>query len=59
VTRVALFLDALFIVPWLLDFVLPTPSGDLSSFLVSFVPLVWTPTILALLFVQLAGARME
>jgi membrane protease YdiL (CAAX protease family) len=63
VTQIVLFLVALFSIPWILGFLLPPPSGDLSSFLVAFVPVVWTPTIIALLFVLAeggpAGVRKE
>ena len=34
----ALFVVALFAVPWMLDLVLPALSGDLTSFLIAFVP---------------------
>src|SRR5687768_16025127 len=54
-TRVALFVVALFAVPWLLDLVLPRPSGDLTSFLIAFVPTVWTPTMIAVAFVLASG----
>jgi uncharacterized protein len=65
--QVALFVAALFAAPWIVDwilgFLLPPPSGDLSSFLAGFVPSVWTPTAIALLFVGIAdgaaGVRAE
>ena len=54
-----LFVVALFGAPWilerLLNFVLPPPSGDLFSFLARLVPSVWSPTIIALVFVGVAG----
>ena len=53
--HLALFVVALFAVPWMLDLVLPTPSGDLTSFLIAFVPTVWSPTILAVVFVLVGG----
>ena len=53
--KLALFVVALFAVPWMLDLVLPTPSGDLTSFLIAFVPTVWSPTILAVVFVLVGG----
>src|SRR5687768_11501489 len=58
-TQVTLFILALFGAPWIVDWILgyllPPSSGDVSSFLVRFVPVVWTPTILALLFMQIEG----
>src|SRR5687768_17331179 len=54
-TRVALFVVALFTVPWMLDLVLPPLSGDLTSFLITFVPTVWPPTIIAVVFVLVGG----
>jgi membrane protease YdiL (CAAX protease family) len=53
--EVALFVAGLFSLPWLLKALLPPPSGTLSSFLVSFVPSVWTPTILAIGFAFARG----
>jgi uncharacterized protein len=50
-SEVALFVAALFVVPWIIGVVVPPPSGSLSSFLAAFVPVVWSPTILALGFV--------
>ena len=50
-SEVVLFVAALFLVPWIIGFVVPPPSGTLSSFLVAFLPLVWSPTILAIGFV--------
>jgi uncharacterized protein len=65
--QVALFVLALFAAPWIVDwilgFLLPPPSGDLSSFLARFVPSIWMPTVIALLFVGIAdgaaGVRDE
>src|SRR5262245_20412403 len=65
--QVLLFIVALFGAPWvvsrILGVLLPTGSGDLSSFLIRFVPAVWTPTVLALLFVGVVegpvGVRKE
>jgi uncharacterized protein len=51
----ALFVVALFTVPWILDLVLPAPSGDLTSFLIAFVPTVWTPTMIAVVFLLAGG----
>jgi membrane protease YdiL (CAAX protease family) len=53
--EVALFVAGLFGLPWLMKAVLPPPSGTLSSFLVSFVPSVWTPSMLAIVFVLARG----
>src|SRR5688500_5142243 len=53
--QLALFVIALFAVPWMLDPVLPTPSGDLTSFLIAFVPTVWSPTIIAVVFLLVGG----
>src|SRR5688572_10277999 len=53
--QLALFVVALFAVPWMLDLVLPTPSGDLTSFLIAFVPTVWSPTIIAVVFLLVGG----
>jgi hypothetical protein len=50
-SELALFVPALFVVPWIIGVVVPPPSGSLSSFLVAFLPLVWSPTILAIGFV--------
>ena len=50
-SEVALFVAALFVVPWIIGLVVPSPSGSLSSFLAAFLPLVWSPTILAIGFV--------
>ena len=66
-TQVVLFVLALFAAPWIVDwilsFLLPPPSGDLSSFLARFVPSIWMPTVIALLFVRIAdgaaGVRDE
>jgi uncharacterized protein len=56
--QVVLFVIALFAAPWIVNYILgvllPPPSGSLLSFLATFVPVVWTPTILALLFVAAA-----
>ena len=56
--QLLLFVAALFVAPWIVDWVLgfflPPPSGTLSSFLARFVPAMWIPTILALLFVGVA-----
>ena len=61
--EVALFVAALFGVPWIIRPLLPRPSGTLSSFLVAFLPTVWTPTILAIVFVVVrdgpAGLKNE
>src|SRR6266542_4804463 len=61
--EVALFIAALFTVPWIIRPLLPPPSGSLSSFLIAFLPSVWTPTILAIVFVIVrdgpAGLRKE
>src|SRR5688500_2402974 len=53
--HLGLFVVALFAVPWMLDPFLPTPSGDLTSFLIWFVPAVWTPTIIAVVFLLVGG----
>src|SRR5688572_16191685 len=53
--HLGLFVVALFAVPWMLDLVHPTPSGDLTSFLIAFVPTVWSPTIIAVVFVLVGG----
>jgi CAAX protease family protein len=62
-SEVALFVAALFVVPWIIGFVLPPPSGTLSSFLAAFLPVVWSPTILAIGFIVvrngLRGLRNE
>lgn len=66
-TQVVLFVLALFAAPWIVDwilsFLLPPSSGDLSSFLARFVPSIWMPTVIALLFVGIAdgaaGVRDE
>jgi membrane protease YdiL (CAAX protease family) len=67
VTRLVIFVAALFAAPWIVNWALepflPPPSGDLSSHLLRFVPGVWTPTLLALLFVAaedgVAGVKKE
>jgi uncharacterized protein len=61
--EVALFVIGLFALPWLVKALLPPPSGTLASFLVSFLPTVWTPTVLAIVFIVAragsAGLRRE
>ena len=53
--EVALFVTSLFGVPLILKSLLPAPSGSLSSFLIGFVPAVWSPTVLAMAFVAARG----
>jgi hypothetical protein len=54
--QLGLFVVALFAVPWMLDPFLPTPSGDLTSFLIWFFPAVlWTPTLIAVVFLLVGG----
>ena len=61
--EITLFIAALFIAPWLIDPLLPPPGNTLGSFLAVFIPVVWSPTILAIGFVLarggLAGLRRE
>ena len=52
--RLPLFVVCLFLVPWLLGFVLPSPAPTVRSFLATFIPVVWTPTFLTIVF--LVGA---
>lgn len=53
--QILLFIAALFGVPWVITQVLPPSSGSLGSLLMTLVPTVWSPTILALIFVAMAG----
>jgi len=61
--EIVLFISALFLAPWLLDALIPPPGDTLRSFLVAFIPSVWSPTVLAIGFVLarggLAGLRHE
>jgi hypothetical protein len=51
VIEIVLFVAGLFGVPLILKALLPPPSGSLSSFLIAFLPTVWSPTVLAMAFV--------
>ena len=53
--EIALFIAALFLTPWLIDAVLPPPGESLGSFLAVFIPVVWSPTVLAIGFVIARG----
>ena len=53
--EIALFIAALFLAPWLIDLLLPPPGNTLGSFLVVFIPVVWSPTVLAIGFVIARG----
>ena len=61
--EIVLFIAALFLAPWVLDALIPPPGDTLRSFLVAFIPSVWSPTVLAIGFVLarggLAGLRHE
>jgi membrane protease YdiL (CAAX protease family) len=63
VIEIVLFVAALFGVPLILKALLPSPSGSMSSFLIAFLPTIWSPTVLAMAFVAardgLAGLRAE
>ena len=49
--QIILFVGALFGVPWILNQVLPPPSGTLGSLLLPLIPSVWAPTVLAIIFI--------
>src|SRR5687768_1416689 len=55
--EIALFIAALFLAPWLIDALIPPPGDTLRSFLAAFIPVVWSPTILAIGFVLAQGGR--
>jgi len=55
VFRLLLFVVCLFLVPWLLGFVLPSSAPTLQSFLATLIPVVWTPTLLTLVFLVAEG----
>ena len=61
--QIVLFVVALFGVPWILNQVLPAPSGTLGSFLLTLIPSVWAPTVLAIIFIAavsgVTGVREE
>jgi uncharacterized protein len=54
-TQIALFVVALFGVPWILNQLLPSPSGTLGSLLLTLIPSVWAPTVLAIIFIAAVG----
>lgn len=55
--QLALFVIALFAVPWFWGTLLPPTSPTLSGILASLLPSVWAPTLLALVFMSARGRR--